>query len=684
MNKTLTIIGLCFLFAIQTFAQTTISGVVTDAHTGAGIEGARVFFFATTAFAETNSEGMFLMENVPDNQTRIVVVAKGFEPVTRTFELAKDSETNLEIALAPAAGEAGKAPDLSDKKDRKRLKAFAQGLLGFSKLANKCTILNPEALAFRELKDGTLDVRTTDVLRVDNDATGYIFHIWLDYFKLPKRDIADYSALLFFEEKIPKEVREIEQWNAARRNQFFGSPQHFFMSLKKGELESAGFKIYDATLANGNQFIELGPANPENIVGDEEGAPHLLLSNYLKVVYLNGKDEVTPRAEMTGYSITHLIRPTSVNGAPMPVQSVHSREVQISYLFTNRKKVKLTSHGIPEDPRLIRYEGYWRFNNLAGALPGDYLPVTESHEETTIAEALEVPEVPAKNGFEMTNLLVRPEYIIESGLSPDDRPPINNPLFVSSGQAREFLTDDDWVIGVPSEGTPKAYPLRILERHEVVNDEIDGQPIAITWSPLCRSAIVFLRDIQGIRRTFASSGLIFNNATLLFDYETRTLWSQIMGRAISGNAAGTPLEFLPVIVTTFKKWRELNPQSLVLSPKTGLKTDYAALTNLTEYYSNQEVKYQVTRSSDNLPNKELVLGVQVGFKKKAYPFSELRKTGGKLEDTINGKAVVIHFDPATYSAWVTDRKGHFLPGTPMYWFAWYAFHPDTDVFWLDK
>ena len=138
------------------------------------------------------------------------------------------------------------------------------------------------------------------------------------------------------------------------------------------------------------------------------------------------------------------------------------------------------------------------------------------------------------NGFNLTNLLIPSNEIKHGGPPRDGIPAINQPKYAKA-DATDFLHDDDYVLGVYQNDIAKAYPIRILNYHEIVNDLFDETAIAITYCPLCGSGVAILADIDGTRFSFGVSGLLYNSDVLLYDRETESLWSQLMGKAVSGS-----------------------------------------------------------------------------------------------------------------------------------------------------
>jgi len=284
-----------------------------------------------------------------------------------------------------------------------------------------------------------------------------------------------------------------------------------------------------------------------------------------------------------------------------------------------------------------------------------------------------------KNGFNITNALVPPEKILSGGPPRDGIPSIDQPKFVKASEA-DFLSDNDKVLGVTIKGEAKAYPIKILNWHEIVNDRIGGQAVVITYCPLCGSGMAFSAEVGGAPKTFGVSGLLYNSDVLLYDRETETLWSQIMGQAVAGKHRGKSLTLIPTDNTTWAQWKETHPKTQVLAENTGFTRDYDT-SPYANYDKDPSVWFPVTAKNKDYHAKTLVIGIEVDGKFKAYPFPELKKTKQTvIEDKFNGKQLKVHFDKKAVSAYITNAEGKKLSGTTLYWFAWYAFHPETEVF----
>ncbi len=284
-----------------------------------------------------------------------------------------------------------------------------------------------------------------------------------------------------------------------------------------------------------------------------------------------------------------------------------------------------------------------------------------------------------KNGFDVSNALVPADEIHWGGVRRDGIPSIDAPKFVGAGEAL-FLSDDSRVIGIHMNGIAKAYPISILDFHEVVNDRFAEDAIVVTYCPLCFSGMAFLANAQDSSLTFGVSGLLYNSDVLMYDRETESLWSQLLSRAISGPLQGSRIPAIPAAHTTWRDWREKYPATLVLSTDTGFRRNYGS-SPYSSYQRSGSLMFPVARRSREYGNKELVLGIEIDGIAKAYPFTELAKHGhGSFVDTLGPKTITIDWQEDDEFAAIRDASGQELASVIVYWFAWYAFHPETAVF----
>ncbi|MEH6649376.1 MAG: DUF3179 domain-containing protein [Motiliproteus sp.] len=302
------------------------------------------------------------------------------------------------------------------------------------------------------------------------------------------------------------------------------------------------------------------------------------------------------------------------------------------------------------------------------------------------------------NGFDLTDSLIPQSKIYAGGPPRDGIPSIDQPRFIAASED-QLLQPESLVIGVSIDGISRAYPVAILNWHELVNDQINQQPVVISYCPLCGTALVYGAGgtvKQGQARSeneskvvavgdgglrFGVSGLLYNSDLLLYDRNTESLWSQITGEAISGPMKGQKLELLPAQLTSWQQWQSLYPQTVVLSTDTGHRRDYRR-SPYGDYDSNERIYFPVEFLSRRYHPKERVLGVELNGKYKAYPIAELAKHGDlrSLTDSFGDQQLRIDYDLFSRSGRVFTANGVELPVINAYWFAWYGFHPKTAVY----
>lgn len=282
------------------------------------------------------------------------------------------------------------------------------------------------------------------------------------------------------------------------------------------------------------------------------------------------------------------------------------------------------------------------------------------------------------NGFDVRGSLIPADEIYQGGPPRDGIPALDKPKFISASKVG-FLKKSDRVLGLKRNGKFKAYPISIMNWHEIVNDQMGHEKVVITYCPLCGTGVGFEAKSGQRLLTFGVSGLLYNSDVLLFDRETESLWSQIASKAIAGPMKKTPLTLIPLEHTTWGSWKQRYPNSLVLSIDTGHSRDYTR-DPYAGYENSEGIYFPVAHRDPRYHPKERVLGIEINGKFKAYPFSELSQTNGAVKETFNGKALKIDYDAANQSARIFDKNGNELPSITGYWFAWYAFHPETFVF----
>ena len=327
--------------------------------------------------------------------------------------------------------------------------------------------------------------------------------------------------------------------------------------------------------------------------------------------------------------------------------------------------------------------------------------------------------------------LVDSTEVISGGPPPDGIPPVDDPVFIDPGEA-DWLAGDEPVVALEVGDEHRAYPVQIMIWHEIVNDEVAGVPVTVTYCPLCNSALAFDRRLGERLLTFGTSGMLYRSDLVMYDRQTESLWSQIEGRAIAGHLTGQTLERVPVQVVTWDQWRQAHPDGLVLDRDTGAERDYGR---------NPYVGYDVAAddpflfrgdADPRLPPKERVLGLgDVDGDPTALTLSavaqsrvvELDVAGSTVvvwaaeglrsaldtQDIASGRLVAatgafdpvldgqrLTFSPAgddtftdaqTGSIWdvlgravsgpLTGEQLRAVGHLDTLWFAWAAFHPDT-------
>jgi len=311
------------------------------------------------------------------------------------------------------------------------------------------------------------------------------------------------------------------------------------------------------------------------------------------------------------------------------------------------------------------------------------------------------------------------DQIVSGGPPPDGIPSIDSPKFTSVKEADEILEDSELVVGLNVNGDIRAYPLQILVWHEIVNDNVGGAPVAITYCPLCFTNQIFNRTLQdGNVVEFGTSGKLYNSNLVMYDRTSDSLWSQGLAQGIVGKYAGVNLQRIPFDVANWKEWKELYPESKVLSRETGSSRPYGA-DPYGDYYTNSEVLFPISNQDDRLGLKEIVIGLENNGQYKAYKLQDVEDKK-IINDEINNKPIALFssfpfmvraFDPVVdgqalqfkynpqNNTFVDILKGsewNFegvaingelkgkelirLPYDEGFWFEWVAFHPDTELY----
>ncbi|MGB7180644.1 MAG: DUF3179 domain-containing protein [Burkholderiaceae bacterium] len=285
------------------------------------------------------------------------------------------------------------------------------------------------------------------------------------------------------------------------------------------------------------------------------------------------------------------------------------------------------------------------------------------------------------NGFDLGDALI-PEALIKHGGPPRDGiPAIDEPRFLTASQA-DHLKPQTRVMGIMRNGVAKAYPILIMNWHEIVNDKFADEPVVVTYCPLCGTGMAFEATINNKALTFGVSGLLYNSDVLLYDRQTESLWSQLMVKSVAGPMKTTPLKSVVMAHTSWEDWLNRHPDTLVLSSETGHQRDYQR-NPYQGYEDTKTVMFAVRHASERFHPKELVLGLVGGKEQMAWPFSQLRQAGiaGKPVHFIyDDQPMTVEYNDKHKTARLLDSTGTEVPTVISFWFAWYAFYPETRIY----
>ena len=250
--------------------------------------------------------------------------------------------------------------------------------------------------------------------------------------------------------------------------------------------------------------------------------------------------------------------------------------------------------------------------------------------------------------------LVQFEDIFSGGIPRDGIPALNDPRFIPVSEADGTYTDGAPVIQFEVNGDARAYPLDIMTWHEVVNDVVGGVPVAVTFCPLCNTAIAFERTVGGTTFDFGVSGVLRNSDLIMYDRTTESLWQQIGGEAIVGDMVGARLPVLAASIVSWGDFKVQYPEAIVLSRDTGHARDYGR-NPYQGYDSTQGAPFLFRGSLDGrLSAFERVVTLDFPDDVAAYPFTFLEQERA-VADVRDGREIVVFWIPGTSSALDASR-----------------------------
>ena len=331
---------------------------------------------------------------------------------------------------------------------------------------------------------------------------------------------------------------------------------------------------------------------------------------------------------------------------------------------------------------------------------------------------------------------IRVEEILWGGVQIDGIPPLESAPMIAGTDA-DYLLPNEPVFGIEINGDARAYPLRIMDNHEMANDTVGGVPISLAYCTLCGAAIAYDgRASNGETYRFGTSGFLYRSNKLMYDRQTLTLWNQLTGRPVFGELADTDV-FLPVIPTVLSSWAdwiERHPDTLVLDRNTGVypSSFYTPGILYGGYFASPDTMFPVWTDDDRLAEKDFIYAMFVDGVPRAYDVaalvdaivvndrvgqtdvvliapsgtSQVRGQDRRVGEVVytNGAEVRAYVRGGyTFSAgsrpdvlvsedgraWAVtegflvaenDEELPRLPGHLAYWFGWFSFFPETEVY----
>jgi Protein of unknown function (DUF3179) len=271
------------------------------------------------------------------------------------------------------------------------------------------------------------------------------------------------------------------------------------------------------------------------------------------------------------------------------------------------------------------------------------LPQVPTSSRESVPSALEDPDdrgLPAP--------LVDVDRLISGGPPPDGIPAVDRPKFLRASDV-DFLQPSEPVLAVEVAGEGRAYPVQILIWHEIVNDTVGGVPIAVTYCPLCNSALAFDRRAAGRVLNFGTSGLLYNSDLVMYDRQTRSLWPQMEGRAVAGVLTGTELSTYVVSTVTWDEWHGTHPDNWVLSRDTGHPRDYGRNPYVCYDQANSDPFLFDGAADPRLPPKTRVVTLQAGDDAVAVTLDRVA-ADRVLDVSLDDQPVVLFAQPGLASA----------------------------------
>ncbi len=248
---------------------------------------------------------------------------------------------------------------------------------------------------------------------------------------------------------------------------------------------------------------------------------------------------------------------------------------------------------------------------------------------------------------DFTRASVAGTEFMSGGPGKDGIPAIDHPKFVSVAEAT-FVDDREPVLTLEVDGDARAYPVQILVWHELVNDVVGGEPVAVSYCPLCNSSVVFDRTVQGRILDFGVSGILRNSDLVMYDRQTESWWQQITGEGVAGAFTGVHLDVLASNTISFADFRAAHPDGKVVSRDTGFSRDYGRTPYRSYDASGSRPFLFAGQLDERLDPVDRVVTVQFGAEAVAYPFSRLADHPA-VNDVVGRQPIVVFYRKGTVS-----------------------------------
>ena len=310
------------------------------------------------------------------------------------------------------------------------------------------------------------------------------------------------------------------------------------------------------------------------------------------------------------------------------------------------------SASAPADSQDEQSEPAPETTTLASSTGADPSPVVIDFEPIASTPREDVPSaLRDRNHPDHPEPLVDLGQIFSGGPPPDGIPPLEDPAFEPAGEV-DWLAGVDPVLALEINGDARAYPLRIMTWHELVNGAVGGVPVTVSYCPLCNSAVAYDRRVGDRILDFGTSGELFNSALVMYDRQTESLWSHYTGQAVVGHLTGTELDFIPVQTVSYESFLATHPQGHVLSLDTGYSRSYGQ--NPYEFYDSSSRPFLFSGPfDDRLEPLTRVLALRDGGEGAVIPLDALAERR-VVPFSFAGRELVALFEPGTASA--LDRR----------------------------